>query len=353
MAHEFNNVLMGILPFVEVIRRGKNVTSSLEHITRAVERGKRVSADILRFTQPAQPVRDPFEVSPWISAIVLEARSLLPNSCSIDLSIENHLWVDGDASQLQQILTNLLRNARDAMAGSGGGTLTITVRREAPEARLEMGPIDHAERFAHFIVSDTGCGMTPETLRHIFEPLFTTKKKAIGLGLALAHQVVQQHGGEIFVESHAGQGTAVHVFLPLAEEGRVSVSPAPQQLSGAGPRRVLLVEDDVNVATGLAALLEVEGLNVELASDGAEAIRAVEVAEPDVVVLDVGLPDMEGTAVYHAITATRPRLPIIFSTGHADCARIDSTLGVRNVVCLQKPYDSATLLKAIREAAQN
>ncbi|HYH07882.1 MAG TPA: PAS domain S-box protein [Thermoanaerobaculia bacterium] len=349
IAHEFNNVLMGISPFIEVIRRGRNNTDvALDHIGRAVKRGKRITEDILRFTQPAQPVRTAFDVARWIENIGLEARTLLPPSCRLEVEVQPSLRVNGDSTQLQQIFTNLVLNARDAMPF--GGTVVIDVRREAPDARLPFGSIEHPDRYAHFTVRDTGCGMTAETLRHIFEPLFTTKKNGTGLGLPVAHQVVQRHDGEIFVESTPGQGTSFHIFLPLALEAEIH---AAEVMTNGAPmaitHRVLLVEDDRTVATGIATLLELEGLYVEVAESGAQAIRAVERNMPDVVVLDVGLPDMEGPSVYNAIAATRPELPVIFSTGHGDRAKLEAFLEKPHVAYLLKPYESSALLGAIRE----
>ena len=210
MAHEFNNVLMGISPFVEVIRRGKNVETSLDHIGRALKRGKRVTEDILRFTRAAAPRIAPFEVEPWIEKIAAEARTLVPPSCRVETFVQSSDFViDGDVTQLQHVFTNLILNAREAMPH--GGTLSIEVLRARAKTRM----VDQPERFAHCIVRDTGTGMPPETLRQVFEPLFTTRKNHIGLGLSVAHQVVQRHGGSIFVESTPGAGTTVHLFLPL------------------------------------------------------------------------------------------------------------------------------------------
>jgi PAS domain S-box-containing protein len=349
IAHEFNNVLMGISPFVEVIRRGRNPEVALDHIGRAVKRGKRITEDILRFTQPAQPVRSAFDVAPWIDNITLEARTLLPSSCKLEAQVEAGLRVNGDSNQLQQIFTNLVLNARDAMPT--GGIVTIDVRREAADAKLPFGAIAHPERYAHFTLRDDGCGMTPETLRHIFEPLFTTKKNGTGLGLPVAHQVVQRHEGEMFVESTPGEGTAFHIFLPLAEDAaelRV-IEPEAQLAPLTTTHRVLLVEDDRSVASGIVTLLELEGLRVDVVESGAQAIDAVEANTPDVVVLDVGLPDMEGTTVYNAIAARRPLLPVIFSTGHGDRAKLETFLEKPHVAYLLKPYEGATLLGAIRD----
>ena len=336
IAHEFNNVLMGISPFVEVMRRGRNIEAALDHVARAVKRGKRITEDILRFTQPAEPVRAAIDTSSWLDHVMLEARSVLPHQISLDWSVDPaDLLIHGDANQLHQIFTNLILNARDAMPR--GGLLSISVRRAS-------GVIDHPERYAHFVVRDNGEGMSPETLRHIFEPLYTTRKSGTGLGLAVAHQVVQRHGGEIFVESTPGEGTAFHIFLPLAEENEILADTTkPASTEALRPRRILIVEDDESVASGLVTLLEMEGMHVDVATTGRAAIRMIETIDADVVLLDVGLPDMDGTAVYAEIAARRPDLPIIFSTGHGDRSKLPA-----NATYLLKPYDSHALLEAIR-----
>jgi PAS domain S-box-containing protein len=347
IAHEFNNVLMGISPFVEVIRRGRNVETSLDHIGRAVKRGKRITQDILRFTQPAQPMRTAIEVGPWIENVTLEARSLMPNGCSIHSRVQSGLRIDGDPSQLQQIFTNLILNARDAMPD--GGTFSIDVRHEPANAKLPFA-VERPERFAHVIVRDTGSGMSDETQRHIFEPLFTTKQNGTGLGLPVTHQVVQRHGGDIFVESTLGIGTTFHIFLPLASESAVRPpEPSAELTALSGAHRVLLVEDDSTVAMGLVTLLELQGLHVDVARTGEEALLRVESVDPDVVVLDVGLPDMDGTQVFTLLSQRHPDLPIVFSTGHADRAKLDAYLERPHVSCLLKPYESSSLLTAIRD----
>ncbi|HEX8616083.1 MAG TPA: PAS domain S-box protein [Thermoanaerobaculia bacterium] len=348
IAHEFNNVLMGISPFVELVRRQRNVESSLDQIARAVVRGKRITQDILRFTQPAQPVRVAIDVAPWIENVTVEARSLMPHGCSIASHVERGLYIDGDPSQLQQIFTNLILNARDAMPD--GGAFSIEVRREKPNAKLPFA-VESPERFAHVIVRDTGGGMSVETQRRIFEPLFTTKQNGTGLGLPVTHQVVQRHGGEIFVDSTLGAGTTFHVFLPLVADGtpRPETEIATIAAEAMTAHRVLLVEDDPTVAAGLVTLLEMEGLVVDVAETGEDALRQVAARCPDVVVLDVGLPDMDGTQVYALLAAEHPELPVVFSTGHGDRGKLEELLERPNVAFLLKPYESNALLGAIRD----
>lgn len=349
IAHEFNNVLMGILPFIEVIRRGKHIETSLTHIADAVMRGRRITEDILRFTQPAEPVRVAFDVAPWIDSILVEARSLLPRATIVETNVLENVRIHGDPNQLRQIFTNLILNARDAMAATDDGKLSITVRRETDGARERAGVDGPPEHYAHFCVSDTGTGMSDETLRHIFEPLFTTKRSGTGLGLPVAHQVVKRHGGEIFAESRLGEGTTFHIFLPLADGGATLPEQPPAVKTRTSSRRVLVVEDNHAVAAGLISLLELEGMEVEHAQSGAEAIVLADAAKHDVVVLDVGLPDMDGTSVYSEIAAKYPTMPVIFSTGHADRAKLDPLLDQPHVTCLLKPYDTEMLLGAIRD----
>jgi signal transduction histidine kinase/ActR/RegA family two-component response regulator len=353
IAHEFNNVLMGVAPFVEVMRRGKNIESSLDHISRAVARGRRITQDILRYTQPAEPSRTPIDLELWLQTISHDARSLLSPASTIDVHAgSDHLFIDGDPSQLQQVFTNLILNARDAMPG--GGRVTIELRHDDEGARLPFA-IEHPELYAHFVVRDTGCGMTAEMLRHVFEPLFTTKRNGTGLGLPVALQVVQRHGGEMFVESAPGVGTAFHIFLPLSAP--VAPVRAPEPAPAPAPKRtpakrILLVEDDTTVALGLVLLLELEGMQVRVARTGEEALAILDRERPDVVILDMGLPDMEGTQVFDAFAKRYPHLPVIFSTGDGDRTKIESLLARPNVGFLVKPYNHATLLDTITEVTK-
>ena len=350
VAHEFNNVLMGIAPFVELLRRNNDparVASALDHIGRSVVRGKRITEDILRFTQPAEPVRTAIDVEPWLRNMALEARSLLPERFRVEVEGDGSLRLDADPTQLHQILINLILNARDAMPE--GGRIVVNVRRELPTATFAFGVVDRPETFAHFIVCDEGCGMTPEVRHHIFEPLFTTKKSGTGLGLAVTHQVVRRHGGAIFAESTAGKGSTFHIFLPLASaDGGVGTGGNPGSSRPAG-RELLLVEDDRGVSAGLMALLELEGFHVEVAETGAEALKLLEFKRPDAVLLDVDLPDGDGTSVYASIAAMHPALPVIFSTGHADRAELEVLLSLPNISYLLKPYELEALLDVLAE----
>ncbi|HEV7921074.1 MAG TPA: PAS domain S-box protein [Thermoanaerobaculia bacterium] len=353
IAHEFNNVLMGISPFVELLRRSdqspERRLDCLEHISKSVKRGKRITEEILRFTNPAEPVLDAVDVMTWSDAFALEARSIL----GVRHTLAVHLTTPGvkvlaDAGQLHQIVMNLVLNARDAMPNGGVVALSMGIEQREP-AELRYGVVRDPGSHLHIAVEDHGCGMPPETLRHIFEPLFTTKRTGTGLGLAVTHQVVMRHGGQLFVESTPDVGTTFHIFLPLA--GQPLEPRRPRRNPARRPpaiRRVLLVEDEPAVASGLCRLLEAEGMEVSVVCEGAAVAAAIERLAPDVVVLDIGLPDMEGTQVYARIADRFPGLPVLFSTGHGgDEQNIEQFLSRPNVGLLMKPYDVRKLMEAL------
>lgn len=219
-AHEFNNVLMGIQPFAEVIRRlaGKNekISKAVEQISNSVRRGKRVTEDILRFTRPVEPQLEIIEMAPWITLIEPELRSVAGSSVRIAVEMpRERLFAGCDATQLQQVVTNLVINARDAMPS--GGTITLTLAAFTGEASSFAGPSE-PRQFVRLTVRDTGGGIAPEMLEQIFEPLFTAKRSGTGLGLAVARQVITHHGGFIYAENVATGGAAFQIFVPRAGE---------------------------------------------------------------------------------------------------------------------------------------
>lgn len=350
VAHEFNNVLMGILPFAERMSRVAK-DEGVEHILRAVKRGKRITDEILRYTRPADPVMQPLRAADWIADLNVDLRALLGPSIGIRFHLDDPaLGMLVDVTQINQVIANLAANARDAMGGRG--TIDIEFRACGPDRRFPFGMVEHPEQRVHLIVRDDGEGIPPDALPHIFEPLFTTKRSGgTGLGLAVAHQIIHRHGGQIFVESEPGQGTAFHLFLPRTDESTVRPAAEPRREAQApvGLRRVLLVEDDPSVAAGIAMILESEGVDVMTVERGEEVCAAVESFSPDAVVLDMWLPDMDGVAVYERIARRWPALPVIFSTGHGDESKLGTILANPRVGFLLKPYDAATLLREIRE----
>ena len=216
VAHEFNNVLMGIQPFLDLLLRRaagrSDMAEPLSRIGQSVQRGKRIALEILRFSRPLGLSLAPLRLQPFLSDVAAEARALLGSAHSVvaDLPAEP-LAVNADRELLHQAFANLIANAYDAMPDPG--TLRIAVD-PAPASPSVIA----SGRFLSIAVADSGGGMSEETLKHAFEPLFTTKKgRGIGLGLSIVHQIVTAHGGYIFAESRHGEGAAFTIFLPITE----------------------------------------------------------------------------------------------------------------------------------------
>jgi len=259
IAHEFNNVLMGIQPFLDLLLRraaGRpDMAEPLSRIGHSVQRGKRIALEILRFSRPLHAVLAPLPLRQWLGDIAAEAGGLLGVEHSVVLDTPPEpLFVNADRELLHQAFLNLISNARDAMPS--GGVFRIAVQQSTPQSRFG-GNLMAPGRFVGISVSDSGHGMSEETLTHIFEPLFTTKKgRGTGLGLAVVHQIITAHGGYIFAESQPGVGSTFTMFLCLAEGPAATTTTAPPPRPGLEGCRVLLVEDDESVAAGTTAMLD-------------------------------------------------------------------------------------------------
>ncbi len=349
IAHEFNNVLMGIQPFAELIRRrtgaDEKLQSAASHIMNSVARGKRVTQEILRFTQPSPPLLKAVEVGRWLDRILPELRGLVGSRVAIGIDVpEMAIECAFDSAQMHQVITNLVLNGRDAIADEGAIFIALDghpEQRSWPFGRVPEGMVV-------MTVVDTGAGMSPEVLTNIFEPLFTTKRSGTGLGLAVVQQILASHHGSIHVSSVPGSGTTFFLVLPRAPQ---EVEPAPEAPPGRAPLvgEVLLVEDELVVAAGITALLESDGIRVRTVHLGAAVMKQLEEKVPDLVLLDVSLPDISGTKVYRTIAQRWPSLPVIFSTGHADEIALKEMLRAPNVGFLRKPYDHEALLQVIEQ----
>jgi two-component system cell cycle sensor histidine kinase/response regulator CckA len=348
VAHEFNNVLMGIQPFIDLLTRRAGsdpaVKLAAPRIADAVARGKRVTQEILRFTRIGEPTRVPVNVAEWLHAFEPELVQLAGPQVTVTTHADSSLTMLADAHQLRQVFANLVVNAHHAMPN--GGKLEL---RAAGEVMSDGNPAPVPA--VHFTISDTGIGIPEDTLHYIFEPLFTTKKfGGTGLGLAIASQVVQQHQGHIYAESTLGEGTTFHILIPAAPAE--SVAKPRQQVTSHRVRpnmRVTMIEDDESVGSGLVAILDFEGITTDWVRLGTEAVSRIAAHPPDAVILDLGLPDLDGMQVYEQIAARWPDLPVLFSTGHGDQNLLTNTPNGKKVGYLQKPYESDTLLAALDE----
>ncbi|HEX9982595.1 MAG TPA: PAS domain S-box protein [Thermoanaerobaculia bacterium] len=339
VAHEFNNVLMSILPFAELLRRrlvgDERVEIATKHIIQAIRRGRQISAEVLRFSRPANPELSSLDVHDWLADFKREAEALLGPKYRLEAysAIAAPLFIVADRALLEQVATNLVINARDAMPG--GGRVTLEVRRGLDPRQVEIG------------VRDDGPGMSPELLDRIFDPLFTTKPSGNGLGLTIAFQAMSLQRGTLRVSSTPGAGSLFSMVFQQTEPPEAETSPRTALNAARG--RVLLVEDDEAVGEGLRSLMADEGFEIRVVTRGLDAPRAIEEFLPDVVLLDVNLPDINGVELYERVHLRWPSLPVIFSTGHADASALEDVRR-RQVPSIMKPYEIVELLEVMEQS---
>ncbi|MCA1733060.1 MAG: response regulator, partial [Acidobacteria bacterium] len=258
------------------------------------------------------------------------------------------LVLRGDEGQLQQVVANLVSNAQDAMPE--GGTVELTIEPIAPDRLRTAGLPGEPDEWAHIRVRDTGPGIAPEVVERMFEPLFTTKGRAgTGIGLSIVRQIVTAHGGRLEVDTAPGQGTTFHVYLRTAKPAAVAGGSGGLVDPWSAIRTVLLVEDDMEVAEGIRTLLETEGVECHWAKCGAEAVEMLGSLRPHLLILDLGLPDIDGVSVYAQASEAHPGLLTIFSTGHGDQRLIESVGAGAPVRILSKPWNFAMLTASVAD----
>jgi CheY-like chemotaxis protein len=260
--------------------------------------------------------------------------------------------IRSDPSQIEQVILNLVVNARDAMPT--GGRLTIEVRNaELDEGYARGHPDAQPGRYVLLAVTDTGCGMDPATIARIFEPFFSTKgEHGTGLGLATVHGIVRQAGGHVAVYSEVGHGTTFKVYLPRIEKQPSAViSRLGQSRMPGGTETVLLVEDEEGVRALTRHVLRNCGYTVLEASEGAEAIHlAIEYRERiDLLVTDVVMPRMGGREVASRLMEMHCGIKILFLSGYTDDAVVRHGILEAQVAFLQKPFTPTSLATKVRE----
>ncbi len=357
VAHDFNNLLTAIIVHAELLREGMQANDprvdDLDVVLSAGKRGEALTRQLLAFSR--QQVVQPVVLDP--NAIVKSLERLLRRLIGEDILLETPLAdevgnVRVDPGQLEQVLLNLVVNARDAMPA--GGRLSIdSAGVDLTEADWRLHDVPRPGRYVVLSVSDTGTGMSPETRLRVFEPFFTTKPvgKGTGLGLATAYGIVKQAGGSITVYSEPGRGSRFRVYLPTVHEG-VGQAPAKEH-DDAPPRgteTILIVEDESSVRAAAAEVLGRHGYRVLLAQSAEDALVSMAhfTEHLDLIVADVVLPGISGPALVTRLRETRPAIPALLMSGYADAT---ARRGVEEsgLPLLQKPFTVAGLARKVRE----
>jgi signal transduction histidine kinase/ActR/RegA family two-component response regulator len=362
IAHDLNNVLSPILMSVELLRRRTDDAESrrrLEVIEQAASRGAGMIRQVLGFARGMEAERHPLRVSPLVDETLRIVGETFPRNIAVHARVDADTWaLEGDPTQLQQVLLNLCVNARDAMPD--GGQLTVRAENAELDAEAAARTLDaRAGRYVRLVVEDTGTGIAAALVDKIFDPFFTTKPpgQGTGLGLSTTLAIVKGHGGFLRLHSEPGQGTQVEVFLPATADPAavVALEPGIEAPRGRG-ETVLVVDDEAAIRATTRDLLEAHGYRVLEAENGAAAIStyAAHQAEVAVVITDLMMPVMDGPATIQVLHRLAPRVPVIAVSGMA--ASREARLAVEQgaAVFLAKPCTAgallATVARVVREA---
>ena len=357
IAHDFNNVLGVIIAYSEMLVEKLHDDSELfplvSSICKAVERGGTLTRQLLAFSR--QQVLQPQVIS--LEDHLEGIREMLARVIGEDIQLsilrgETDLRVKADPAQFEQVIMNLVVNARDAMAG--GGRLTIeTSGIEIDEEYCTRNPDARPGLYAMIAISDTGCGMDREVFSRIFEPFFTTKEKGkgTGLGLATIYGIVKQTGGHITAYSENKRGTTFKVYLPLCrEEINVEAPPVPANHSPRGQETILLVEDEESLRSVTQEFLTQKGYNVIVAEDFDKAIEASLNSPQHIHLLmtDVVLPGASGPKLAERLAASRPQMKVLFVSGYTADALVHGDMHRADFAFLSKPFSLNVLAQKIR-----
>jgi PAS domain S-box-containing protein len=354
VAHDFNNLLTVILGCCDLVLAGMDPDDparvDLDEIRRAGDRAASLTRQLLAFSRKQMLSPRPLLLSDVVRDMASMIKRLIGEHIEFVSEPQRAVGVvRADPSQLEQVILNLVVNARDAMPD--GGTLTIQtadVELDADAARafgLEAGP------YVSLVVSDTGTGMDAATLSRIFEPFFSTKRdRGTGLGLSTVFGIVRQSGGAIVAESEPGKGSVFRVCLPRAPDAEAEGRPSQESRQLHGQETVLVVEDSDPVRKIVVQILRRHGYRVVEAPGAEEAIRLVEEKFPyvDLLLTDVVMPKINGRVLAERLTELRPGLAVLYMSGHAQDAIVRDGVLEQGIAFLQKPVTPEALLRRVR-----
>jgi PAS domain S-box-containing protein len=357
VAHDFNNLLNVIGGYAELLLRQLPADGPLHkkagEIARAAEKAAALTRQLLAFSR--KQVLQPRVVD--MNVIVGDVERMLARLIGENIELRTDLdaalgRLRADPGQMEQVLTNLVVNARDALPK--GGRITITTRNVALDERFTREhPGSRPGPHVMLQVSDTGVGMDAETLRHVFEPFFSTKAKGkgTGLGLAMVYGIVKQSQGYIWVDSQPGRGATFQIYLPRVDEPAEAAQPAVHGAGATGSETILLVEDEDVLRMMASEVLEASGYTVLEASGGEEAVRVSEShAGPiHLLVTDVIMPGISGPEVAQRLAASRPGMKVLYASGYTDDAIAQHGVLDAATAFLQKPYNASALETKVRE----
>jgi CheY-like chemotaxis protein len=322
IAHDFNNLLTGIMGNISLARRQVEPKSMAEErlleAEKASERARDLTQQLLTFARGGVPVKK----LTTITEVIKESATFALRGSNVKLEVSSpaDIWpVEVDEGQINQVIHNIVKNSDEAM--SSGGTLHISVQNKAIK-RPGILPLPKGN-YIRIDIKDEGIGMSRKQLERIFEPYYTTKQKGSGLGLATAHSIIKNHGGYITVESEQNVGTTFYIFLPASRKPFLKKEEVKKEMGVTRKGKVLVMDDEEMIREMLNIILPLAGFEVELTSNGAEAIeryvKAMEEGKPfSAVIMDLTIPGgMGGKEAVKKLHAIDPDAKVIVSSGYS------------------------------------
>ncbi|MBP1772204.1 MAG: signal transduction histidine kinase, nitrogen specific, NtrB [Holophagaceae bacterium] len=362
IAHDFNNLLMGVLGHAGLALEQLNplhpARRNLESIQKAGQRAADLTRQMLAYSGRGQFVIRNLDLTIQVQEMVHLLEVSIPKNVVLHLDLHRELpSVSVDASQIQQVIMNLVINAAEAIGeASGAITLATGAQRldEGAMGKMLVGQDAAPGTYVYLEVTDTGCGMDEDTLGRIFEPFFTTKFTGRGLGLSAIMGIVRGHKGALRVYSEVGRGTTFKVLFPADRSRPEALAEEGENRPWSGIGVILVVDDDETVRAVARQALELKGFQVLEAEDGRRAVELVREHGPrvGVVLLDMTMPHMDGEAAYREMRHLQPDLRVILSSGYNELEAMGRFMGKGLKGFIQKPYGPRDLLAKIQEVLE-
>ena len=360
VAHDFNNVLTAIIGFTDLLllkhKPGDPSFSDLMSIKNSANRAAGLTRQLLAFSRRQTLRPQILEIPTHIDDLTVLLKRLIGEQIVLEVDHGQGIWpVKADLVQLEQVVVNLVVNARDAMPNGGSIVLRTRNVTEAEAAGMTYTGMPPAD-YVLIEVQDSGTGMAPEVLEKIFEPFFSTKElgKGTGLGLSTVYGIIKQTGGFIYPESMVGRGTTFRIFLPrhVPAEGEVVAKPVAAAVKDlTGHERILLVEDEDSVRSFSARALRTTGYEVFEADSGEQALEVLDDLDHqiDLMISDVVMPEMDGPALLARVRERLPELKVIFVSGYAEESVRQDIADDQSVEFLAKPYSLDQINSKVKE----
>ncbi len=352
VAHDFNNLITVIVASASMARTAgpKELADHIDEVIGAADRAQRLTRQLLAMSRSQRLTLQDLDPVALLGELVPLLRRVIPETITIDLIAPDiGVLVEADKTQLDQVIMNLCLNARDAMPG--GGKITVEVEQVLVNGAFrETNPWAKPGRYVLLSVSDNGAGMSKEQMDRVYEPFFTTKREqaGTGLGLAVAHGIVQQHGGMLQCYSELGIGTTFKVYLPVLARAARVVGPKIHRAVRGGSERILVGEDDPAVRNVVRQILERAGYEVVLVRSGQEVLDTLAGMPFSLVLLDVVMPGLSASETLVKLHELHPDIHVLLCSGYTADAAITELLRDQQIPFLSKPYDPDALLRALR-----